>query len=53
LYRYKEGIISRLEGLLEQAVVDGRRLAEAEAEAGLSTPGCQIFYTDHTLAVIN
>ena len=29
----QEGIISRLEGLLEQAVVDGRRLAEAEAEA--------------------
>ena len=29
----QEGIIARLEGLLEQAVVDGRRLAEAEAEA--------------------
>ena len=29
----QEGIIARLEGLLEQSVVDGRRLAEAEAEA--------------------
>jgi len=29
----QEGIISRLEGLLEQSVVDGRRLAEAEAAA--------------------
>ena len=31
--RCREGIIARLEGLLEQSVVDGRRLAEAEAEA--------------------
>ena len=29
----QEGIIARLEGLLEQSVVDGRRLAEAESEA--------------------
>ena len=29
----RDSIITRLEGLLEQAVVDGRRLAEAEAEA--------------------